>query len=185
MEDPAIIQLYWDRNEAAITASDRKYGPVCRSLSYQILENREDAEECVNDTWHKAWLTMPPQRPSSLRAYLTRITRNLSIDRWRAGRAKKRDSNMEVLLRELEQCVPAPISTEAVVESREITRCLEQWLLSLAREDRVLFLRRYWYGISVNDLAKELGIPSNQTAQRLFRLRNRLRRALELEGVIL
>lgn len=185
MEDQDIIQLYWDRNEDAITATDRKYGSVCRSLSYHILESREDADECVNDTWHKAWLTMPPQRPNSLRAYLTRITRNLSIDRWRAGRAQKRDSAMEVLLGELEDCVPAPVSAEATAESREITRCLENWLMSLDKSDRVLFLRRYWYGISVNDLAQELGLTPNKTAQRLFRLRGRLRRALEQEGVIL
>lgn len=83
MEDKQIVALYWQREERAITASEEKYGPVCRSVSYNILQSRPDAEECVNDTWHRAWNTMPPQRPNSLRAYLCRIVRNLSIDRWR------------------------------------------------------------------------------------------------------
>ena len=87
MEDSAIIGLYWTRNESAISASDEKYGTLCRNLSQSILDSREDAEECVNDTWKRAWDTMPPQRPNSLRSYLAKITRNLSIDRWRARRA--------------------------------------------------------------------------------------------------
>ena len=90
MEDSAIVALYWQRDQQAITASDEKYGALCRGLSWNILESREDAEECVNDTWHRAWNTMPPQRPVSLRAYLARIVRNLSIDRYRLRRSQKR-----------------------------------------------------------------------------------------------
>ena len=96
MEDSAIIDLYWARDQYAITASDEKYGALCRGLSQNILSSREDAEECVNDTWHRAWDTMPPQRPGSLRAYLAKIVRNLSIDRWRARRAEKRGEGREV-----------------------------------------------------------------------------------------
>ena len=91
--DGAIIELYWQRDEQAITASDQKYGGLCRSLSQNILDRWEDAEECVNDTWHRAWVTMPPQRPGSLRAYLVRIVRNLSIDRYRARRSPPRNRN--------------------------------------------------------------------------------------------
>ena len=101
------MALYWKREERAITASEEKYGPVCRSVSYNILQSRPDAEECVNDTWHRAWNTMPPQRPNSLRAYLCRIVRNLSIDRWRQRYSAKRGGGMEALVLELEECVPA------------------------------------------------------------------------------
>ena len=101
MEDAAIVKLYWDRDQQAIAASDEKYGPLCRTLSFRIVNSREDAEECVNDTWHRAWDTMPPQRPDSLRAYLCRIVRNLSISRYRARRSQKRGEGMEVLLSEL------------------------------------------------------------------------------------
>ena len=116
MEDAAIIGLYWARDERAITASDEKYGKLCRALSQNILDSREDAEECVNDTWQRAWDTMPPQRPGSLRAYLAKITRNLSIDRWRAKRAEKRGRGMDVLLEELEESLPAAPSAEELTE---------------------------------------------------------------------
>ena len=102
MEDTAIVELYWARDQRAITASDEKYGGLCRGLSFNILASREDAEECVNDTWHRAWDTMPPQRPASLRAYLVRLVRNLSIDRWRARKSQKRGEGLEALVLELE-----------------------------------------------------------------------------------
>mgnify|MGYP000119315035 CR=1 FL=1 len=102
MEDHMIIQLYWARSEQAITASQEKYGSYCHTIALRILEREEDAEECVNDTWHRAWNTMPPQRPASLRAYLVRLVRNLSIDRWRARKSQKRGEGLEALVLELE-----------------------------------------------------------------------------------
>ena len=126
MEDRAIIELYWARNEQAIAASDEKYGPLCRALSHNILSSWEDAEECVNDTWHRAWNTMPPQRPNSLRAYLAKIVRNLSMDRWRAKWAKKRGKGLEVLLGELDDCVPACPSAEAETEALELSRAIDR-----------------------------------------------------------
>lgn len=185
MEDGAIIELYWQRNERAITASDEKYGGLCRSLSQNILDSVQDAEECVNDTWHRAWNTMPPQRPNSLRAYLARIVRNLSIDRWRAKRSQKRGEGMEVLVLELEDCVPAVQSAEAEFEAREAAAAISRWLDTLNREDRVAFVRRYWYGERVDRLAGQYGCTPKQMAGRLFRLRGGLRRALEREGVSL
>ena len=187
MEDSAIISLYWARDEGAIAATDRKYGALCRSLSQSILASREDAEECVNDTWHRAWDTMPPQRPDALRAYLCRIVRNLSIGRWRAKRARKRGEGCEVLIGELEDCVPMPAapSAEEAAEDREVVRAVERWLDTLPREDRAAFLRRYWYGQRVDELAALFGCTPNRMAQRLFRLRKSLRRALEGEGVSL
>ena len=185
MEDSAIIDLYWARDQAAVTETDRKYGPLCRSLSLRITGSREDAEECVNDTWHRAWDTMPPQRPEPLGAYLLRIVRNLSIDRGRARRAEKRGCGLESLVLELEDCVPAAPSAEAVWEARETAAAIDRWLDGLDRGDRVLFVRRYWYGDRVDELAARLGKSPNTTAQRLRRLRAGLRRALEREGVIL
>lgn len=185
MDDQAIIGLYWSRDQRALELSQRKYGPLCLRLSENILASREDAEECVSDTWLRAWDTMPPQRPESLRAYLARICRNLSLDRWRARRAKKRGEGLEVLLEELEDCIPASPSAEEVSEGREITRCIDRWLSELAQEDRTAFLRRYWYGQAVKDLARQDGCAPQKMTQRLYRLRQSLRKALEKEGITL
>ena len=183
MEDAAIVALYWQRSEEAITASDEKYGALCHTLAYNILKAHEDAEECVNDTWHRAWDTMPPQRPNSLRAYLCRIVRNLSIDRWRAARSQKRGEGLDRLVLELEDCVPAGPSAEEAWEAGETAAAVDRWLDALAQTDRVLFVRRYWYGERVDQLAARFGYTPNGAAQRLRRLRAGLRRALEQEGV--
>lgn len=183
MEDNAIVGLYWDRDQRAVSESDRKYGELCRGLSRNLLGSREDAEECVNDTWVRAWNTMPPQRPGSLRAYFCRIVRNLSIDRWRADRAKKRGEGLEMLLGELEDCVPTRQDVERELESRELLELLEGWLEQLSPGDRDAFLRRYWYGSRVDVLARRQGCTPGQMSQRLYRLRNSLRQLLEREGV--
>lgn len=184
MEDAAIVALYWSRDEAAIAETQRKYGPYCRAIALNILSSREDAEECVSDTWLRAWDTMPPRRPESLRAYLARICRNLSLDRWRARRARKRGAGLEILLEELEDCAAAP-SAEEVSESREIVRCIDRWLAGLPEDDRTAFLRRYWFGLSVKELARQDACASQQMTQRLYRLRQSLRKALEKEGIVL
>lgn len=183
MEDAHIIGLYWARDEGAIPASDEKYGGLCRALAQNILGSSEDAEECVNDTWHRAWDTMPPQRPDSLRAYLGRIVRNFSISRYRALHARKRYAGAEVLLSELGECVSAPESVSHRAEAGELTELIERWLGTLGGEDRALFLRRYWYGDAVGELAGELGVRPNALTKRLTRLREGLRRYLESEGV--
>ena len=185
MEDSAIVELYWARDEAAIAESDGKYGALCRRTSEQLLRSREDAEECVNDTWGRAWNAMPPQRPDSLRAFLLRIVRNVSIDRWRTLRAGKRGDGLGTLVLELEDCVPAAPSAEAQWESRRIAAAVHCWLETLPAADRALFLRRYWFGASVAEAARDLGITANGAAQRLRRLRLRLKAALESEGVVL
>lgn len=183
MEDKQIVALYWQREERAITASEEKYGPVCRSVSYNILQSRPDAEECVNDTWHRAWVTMPPQRPGSLRAYFCRIVRNLSIDRWRARRSRKRGQGLESLVLELEECVPAVPSAEEQWETEEIAGAIARWLEGQSEADRRLFLGRYFYGAAVGDLARSAAVTPNALSQRLRRLRQSLARALEEEGV--
>ena len=183
MEDAAIVALYWERDQQAIVESDRKYGPFCGSLARNILNSIQDAEECVNDTWHRAWDTMPPQRPGSLRAYLGRIVRNLAIDRWRRNTARKRGEGLDMMLSELEDCLPGGRSPERELEDREITKAIEGWLDTRTREERAIFLRRYWYGEKVADMAQAWGCAPNHMSQRLMRLRNSLRRYLEERGV--
>lgn len=183
MEDGKIIDLYWARSQQAIAESEKKYGLYCHTIAQRILERREDAEECVNDTWHAAWNQMPPDRPQALGAFLGRITRNLSISRWRRDHARKRYDGMEVLLSELEDCVPAPGTVEEAVERRRLARAVSRWLDGLEDGDRWLFIRRYWYGDAVKELAAARGMGANALSQRLLRLRKDLRAFLEAEGV--
>ena len=183
MEDRKIIALYHGRDEAAITETERKYGPFCCRIALNILAVREDAEECVNDTWYAAWERMPPEEPVSLRAFLGRITRNLAVSRFRASRAQKRYSGLELLLSELEECVPSDVSVERTLEGKELGDAISDWLETLREDDRELFVRRYWYGDTVKTLAAERNCGERQAAQRMYWLRGRLKTHLESKGV--
>ena len=183
MQDTQIIELYWNRDESAITESDKYYGAYCRKIAMNILNNHEDAEECVSDTWFRTWENIPPQRPNILAAFFGRIIRNLSISRYRAGHAKKRYDGITILLSELDDCVPSKDSTAQAMEEKLLTETIDNWLALLPKDDRVLFLRRYWFGEAVNALAKECGITQNQMAQRMLRLRKDLKLTLEKEGI--
>lgn len=182
MEDGEIIELYHRRDERAIDQSDRKYGGFCRKLALDLLGVREDAEECVSDTWLAAWDRMPPDWPQSLRAFFGRIVRNLSISRFRRDRARKRYGGMEVLLSELAECIPGG-DVDREVERHIIAETISRWLDGLPKEDRDLFVRRYWYGDQVKTLAAARGERPDRLAGRMRRLRESLRRALEQEGV--
>ncbi len=184
MEDVQIISLYERRNEQAISETERKYGGYCQSIAQNML-GFEDAEECVSDTWLTAWNRIPPTRPQSLRAFLGGITRTLAISRWRGLHAQKRGEGMTLLLTELDECLPTPHGVEDEYEGRELTRLLSDWLRALPREDRILFLRRYWYGVSVKQLAEEMNCTENQMAQRMRKLRTVLRQRLEQEEIYL
>ena len=183
MEDARIIDLYWLRDESAIRETDVKYGGFCHKIAMNILHSFQDSEECVSDAYGRCWDTMPPQRPGSLRAYLGTILRNLSISRYRSSRARKRFGGAEVLLSELEDCVPSPENVQRAVEAEELGGLISAWLDTLDREDRALFIRRYWNGDAVRELAGELGIRPNALTKRLLRLRENLRRSLEREGI--
>lgn len=183
MEDNQIVKLYWDRNQLAIEESRKMYGKLLRRISLNILANFEDSDECVNDTYLNAWNAIPPQKPNSLAAYLGRITRNLSINRWNEYHAKKRYNGGVVLLSELSDCIPASNSVEKEVETEELTHMINDWLRTLPKEDRVLFVRRYWYCESVQSLAKECFTTPNKLAGRFFRLRSKLKQTLEGEGI--
>ena len=183
MDDLAIVELYHQRDEQAITESDKKYGAFCLSIALRLLVLREDAEECVNDTWHAAWNRMPPDWPQVLGAFLGRITRNLSISRWRQNHARKRYDGIEVLLSELEDCVPAPDTVEKELDREQLAQSISTWLDNLTEENRRLFIRRYWYGDPVKELAMERDERANSLSQQLLRLRKDLRTFLESEGV--
>lgn len=182
MEDEAIRALFWARDEAAIQESDAKYGRMLHGIAYNILHSREDSEETVSDTYQRAWDTIPPQAPHSLGAYLGRITRNLSINRWHAARAGKRAGGA-VLLSELSECVPAGEDTEQAADAAALAGIINGWLAGLPEADRILFLRRYWFCDPVADLAAAAGVRPGQMSGRLYRLRQSLRRTLEQQGV--
>ena len=183
MQDSDIVALYWQRDERAIAETDRKYGGLCRTIAMNLLGVREDAEECGNDTWLEAWNSMPEQRPERLQAWLGRVVRNLSISRWRRDHRQKRYAGLALLLSELDDCVPAPDDTEKAVETAELSAVVDAWLRTLSDEDQALFLRRYWNGEPLALLAKERRIPPGTLAQRMYRLRQRLRVKLEQEGI--
>lgn len=182
MEDLQIIALFEGRDEAALAETEQKYGAYCRRIAGNLL-GFEDAEECVSDAWLTAWRRIPPAKPQSLGAFLGKITRTLAISRWRKLHAQKRDAGLTLLLSELEDCLPDPKGVEEAVETRELARLLSHWLRSLPETERVLFLRRYWYGTALTELAREAGCTENQMAQRMRRLRKKLRSTLEQEGI--
>lgn len=185
MEDSQIMDLYWKRNEYAIVETDRKYGALCHSIAMNLLSDREDAEECVNDTWNEAWNLMPPQRPENLKAWLCKIVRNISINLWRKNHAQKRFNGITQMLDELEDCIPSSQSVEQEIEDAELGRCISTWLLSLSPEDRILFVQRYWHGNALNALAVEWNIPAARLTKKMYRLRLSLKATLEKEEIYL
>ena len=181
MEDTKIIDLYFARNETAITETDQKYGTYCRSIAWNILQNHEDSEECVSDTWLRAWNAMPPQRPRVLRQFLAKITRNLSLDRFRADHAQKRGSGeVPLALEELKECVGSgDPATDA--ERKLLEELIGQFLQQLSQRDRGVFLRRYFYMESHKDIAARYGMKEANVRLCLSRTRQRLREYLRKE----
>lgn len=178
MEDHQIIELYFARDELAIEETAKRYGGVCMQVSMDILQDRMDAEECVSDTWLQTWRTIPPQRPTILKAFLCRITRNLSINRLRERKAKRRDRDMTLSLEELEGVLSIPED-----KSEGLSELISEFLRSLDREDRLLFMGRYWHGQSVRELADRMGLSANAAAVRLHRIREELRDYLTERGI--
>ncbi len=182
MEDEKIINLYWERKEEAITASEKKYGNYCTVIAKNILSSSEDTEECVNDTWLNAWNSMPPQKPQILSVFFGKITRNLSLNRWRYRSAEKRGGGqMELVLHELEQIVSGNDTLEQELERRELISAINDFLSTLAEKKRSIFLCRYWYGDSVESIALRFGMTENHVSVTLNRLRKKLKEYL-LEG---
>ena len=184
MEDYQIVDLYWARSEHAIRETDEKYGRLLQSISYSLLSSREDAEECVNDTYMEAWQRMPEDRPIYLGAYLSKIIRCLSVDRFRATHRQKR-GGMGQILEELTECIPGGESPQEAYENRELARVINGFLEDLDEEKRRMFVRRYFYSDSVEAIANRLKVSASKVKTTLFRLRGELKRRLEEEGISL
>ena len=184
MDDKQILDLYWERSEAAISETSKKYGKYCRYIAFNILHNDEDSEECVNDTYLRAWNSIPPNRPSVLKTFLGKITRNLSLDRYELLNAKKRNGGqMPLVFDEIQECIPSLDSTENIVEEIALTDILNRFLSSLSLEQRKIFMRRYWYLSPIKEIATEYGMSESKIKMSLFRSRNELKKLLEKEGI--
>ena len=184
MNDKNIVDLYFNRDEEAITQTDKKYGRYCYSIAYNILTNKEDAEESVSDTYMTAWRAIPPRRPSVLSTFLGKITRHISIDRWRERSAYKRGGGEVTLaLEELEDCVAGLQNVEMEYERKELIRAYVKFLDTLPITERRVFLCRYWYVDSVDTIAEKFGFSQSNVKTMLYRTRAKLRKQLAEEGV--
>lgn len=181
MEDQKIVKLLWQRAESAIEALAQKFGKRLMSIAMNILGVRQDAEESVNDTYLAVWNTVPPKKPDPLAGYVYATGRNISLDRLKYNTAEKRDNRYDLSIDELANCIPAP-ALEETVEAKELGLAINRFLGTLRADDRALFLRRYWFGDPVRQIARDLGMRENTASVRLGRLRMQLRRHLVEEG---
>lgn len=184
MEDSQILALYFARSENAIQETDRKYGRYCYRIAYSILASRQDSEESVNDTYLSAWNSIPPRKPAQLATYLGRLTRNISIDRWRGTNAQKRGGGEAALaLDELSQCVSGQPDIEEAMIQKEVIASLNRFLASLSEEERDVFLCRYWYVNSMEEIARKTGFSLGKIKSMLHRTRKKLAANLQKEGL--
>ncbi len=184
MDDDRIIALFFERSELAIKELDCKYGSAAKKTAGNILYNRLDVEECLNDTYLRVWNSIPPHHPASLAGYVCRIARNLAVNRYHANRAQKRNGNYDLILDEMLECIPSKVNIETEYEAKELGAAINRFISTLKQEDRILFVRRYWYADPITDLAFRLNSSTNRISVRLFRLRNKLRSTLEREGFL-
>lgn len=185
LDDRKIIELFFARSEYAIIELSNKYGSVCAKVAFNILNNKQDAEECVNDAYLGTWNTIPPQNPKPLLSYVCRIVRNLAIKKYHANTAAKRNSIYDVALDELENCFPSSESVEDAFNAIETARSIDDFLKTLDQENRIIFVRRYWHSDSIADLAKRFQTSNHNISVRLFRTREKLKKHLIKEGVSL
>ena len=185
MDDTQIVELYWTREESAIEETATKYGSYCHSIAENILHNEDDAKECVNDTWLDAWNSMPPHRPSVLSTFLGKLTRRISIDKWRRSTAKKRgDGQLPLVLSELEDCVSDGKSIEEEAERKLLAEVITSFIKSLPETEQKVFLCRYWYMDSVSSIAARFRFSESKVKSMLYRTREKLRVRLEKEGLV-
>ena len=184
MEDAAIVDLYWQRSEEAIPETERKYGAYCQRIAYNVCADHGDAEECVNDTWLRAWNRMPSERPGLLSAFLGAITRNLALDRWRARHSLKRGGGeVPLALDELSDCVMGQSDPEREVEVKELEEAIDRFVNGLPEKDQVIFVSRYWFLATVAEIAQKAGCSQSRVKTTLFRLRKKLQTMLQEEGL--
>ncbi len=181
MDDQRIVMLYWSRNENAIRETEIKYGKYCYSIAYNILHSREDSDECVNDTWNGAWNAIPPERPTKLQSFLARITRNIAIDRYRYDSAQKRGAEVDCAIDEYWECIP---NGDASIEDEYVMKqAINGFLESLDVRTRVIFMRRYWYSMSVKDIADGMRLSETHVSVILHRTRSKFKEYLTKEGI--
>ncbi len=183
--DERIIELFFQRSEEAIKELDAKYGNICRKLSHNILGSQQDAEECVSDGYLGMWNAIPPARPDPLLTYLCKIIRNISLKLYYRKSAAKRNSIYDVAMEEMEACLQSPDTVEEQVEARELARMIEAFLETLSQENRVIFMRRYWFSDTYQDIARRTGLTRKNVSVRLTRIRGQLRQYLIKGGVSL
>lgn len=186
MEDQKIIELFFARDERALEAVKEKYGAYCHSLAGAILDNDADAEEAVNDTWLRAWNSIPPQRPVVLKLFLAKITRNLALNTYRAQTARKRGGReVELALEELGECVPAPHGIQEALDARELARAIQTFLAAQPQRERRIFVSRYFGLEPIPDIAARLGLTQANTRKILTRTRSKLKEYLTKEGYVI
>ena len=185
MEDNEIISCLLDRNEDAIAEIQNIYGSYCFQIANNILNNREDAEECVNDTWNIVWNTIPPTTPVSLKAYLGKIIRNQALIKYRTYHAQKRFCGLELILDELDECIPSCSDITEEANTNMLTGMINTWLGTISAADREFFLRRYYLCESVREISERFGLNQNAASQKMMKLRNRLKDYLDKRGYTL
>lgn len=184
MEDNCIVDLYWARNESAIEETKIKYGRYCYTIAYNVLGNKEDADESVNDTYLVAWNSIPPNKPKPLAAYLGKLARNISLKKWRdKTRVKRGGGQADVTLSEIGECIPDGSSIEEKMEEKELAAIVNDFVKNLPDEERRIFVRRYWYMDSVEDIAKRFDCGKSKIKMKLLRTRNKLSERLKKEGL--
>lgn len=186
MEDKDIIRLYLERSEEAINQTALKYSALLSRIAFGILRSREDAEECVSDTYMRAWNSIPPSQPKRLSAFLGKITRNLSLNRYSQLTAQKRGGgSKELALEELEECIPAAGDVQREVEDTELAELINSFLDRLSRENRIIFMRRYWYFCTISEIAEDMHASESKVKMSLSRTRKKLKQYLEKKGAAL
>ena len=178
MLDEQIIELFFNRSGNAIDELDKKYGKVLHKLSYNILNDRLDVEECLNDSYLGVWNTIPPERPNPLLTYVCKIVRNISLKRYHSKTALKRNSTYDIAMSEVENYIVAPNSVESEIEAKELAALIENFLDTLSVENRVIFMRRYWFSDTYKEIADRVGMTEKMVSMRLTRIRKQMREFL-------
>ena len=185
IDDEKIIEMFFDRSEQGIRELDMKYGKICHNLSFNIVNNRQDAEECVNDAYLGAWNAIPPAHPNPLLSYIVKIVRNVSLKNYWTKKAAKRNGHYTIALEEIEGCIADQKTVEDAIEVREFARVLEKFLDTLPLENRVIFMRRYWFADSYKDIAELMGLSEKNISVRLTRIREKLKQYLKEREVFI
>lgn len=183
MDDKALIDLYWARDEEAIKETSTKYGKLCSYIANNILKNTEDCEECLNDTYFAVWNAIPAQRPDRFSVFISRITRNLALKKWEYLSAAKRNPSAIIPLDELGDCVSGTSNVESEIETKRIESTIDAFLWEQGTEKRNIFVRRYWYFDSIGAICKSTGFSQSKVKSILYEMRLKLRTYLESEGI--